>query len=254
MKFLLPVILILLCQSAVAAGKVNYLNVVNDLVYFSTDEIKASSPSCVLAESANQWTISLETKTGRALYSLLVSAMSADQAVSVESGADCADVTGIERAKGISLQPANSQTGSTGVTWAGYTDQFQGHFVGTDINTNESPVLAATKLCQAKYPDSRIMLWNDYISIISTYPHSETIWFLDPVSSTGTTESSGMLTILKNGQSYTSNGLYKQYNSTASCNDWRESDSSVTGFVMDKKGKMWTTSCASRYRLACVSQ
>ncbi|WP_281560848.1 hypothetical protein [Thalassomonas sp. RHCl1] len=111
-KYLLLISTLLFTNLSYAAGKITYLNVVDDTVYFTTDEAKASTPGCVVTENAQQWTVSLNNKTGRALYSLLVTAMAGKQAINVETGADCGDITGIERAKGISLQPA-TETAST---------------------------------------------------------------------------------------------------------------------------------------------
>ena len=96
---------------ALAAGKITYLNVVDDTVYFATDETKGSTPACVAFETTEQWTVSLSNKTGRAIYSLLVTAMAGKQAINVETGDDCGDIAGIERAKGISLQPVNEAIG-----------------------------------------------------------------------------------------------------------------------------------------------
>ncbi|WP_281560847.1 hypothetical protein [Thalassomonas sp. RHCl1] len=111
-KYLLLLAGLFAATPALAAGKITYLNVVDDVVYFTTDEAKVSAPACVVAENAQQWTVSLNNKTGRALYSLLVTAMAGKQAINIETGSDCGDISGIERAKGISLQPVNSETSS----------------------------------------------------------------------------------------------------------------------------------------------
>ena len=279
MKLLPFLILPLISQTAFAAGKIDYLNVVDDTVYFSTDEVKASSPACVLADTANQWTVSLNSKTGRALYSLLVSAMSAEQSVSVESGQDCADISGIERAKGISLQPVAipvAASGGTGVQWAGYTDAVQGNFVAAG-GAGKSPVLAATELCQAKYSGSRVMLWNDYIDILDTYPHSEDIWFLDAVEGTNSVSAGDSnarnytkeVLILKNGDtlhndqaeanavmSIYSGQAYQRYTACGPWNgrSWTNNTNIHFGMVMDTLGNLSTETCDTVKRLACVSK
>ncbi|SFD64883.1 hypothetical protein [Pseudoalteromonas denitrificans] len=93
--------------NATAMGNITYLNVIDEVVYFSTDKIKPSTPSCAITASAEQWTVSLNNRTGRALYALLVTAMAAKQAISIESSGDCNDIDGIERARGISLVKPN---------------------------------------------------------------------------------------------------------------------------------------------------
>jgi len=89
-----------------AAAQVNYLNIDGDAVHFSIAESKTeTSPSCVVAETNERFAFSLKTDAGRAMYSLLITAMAAKQDLAVESAQDCADVAGIERADGISITP-----------------------------------------------------------------------------------------------------------------------------------------------------
>ena len=125
-----------------AAGNITYLNVVDDIVYFTTDEVKAGMPSCVVAENAELWAVSLNHKTGRALYSLLVTAMAGKQAINVESGADCGDIAGIERAKGISLQPTavSGSAGSTSIVYLykGDGETKLGRVIGAEQGTTVS--------------------------------------------------------------------------------------------------------------------
>ncbi|WP_281556442.1 hypothetical protein [Thalassomonas sp. RHCl1] len=104
--------LLALSQSfnAAAAAKVNYLNVDGDSVHFSTAEAKSAvSPSCVVADTDDRFAVSLRTEAGRAMYSLLITAMSSDVPVTVTSAADCGDVFGLERAQSVSIAPP--QTG-----------------------------------------------------------------------------------------------------------------------------------------------
>ncbi|WP_281560846.1 hypothetical protein [Thalassomonas sp. RHCl1] len=251
-----------------AAGKITYLNVVDDTVYFTTDKVKASTPSCVVTENAEQWTVSLNNKTGRALYSLLVTAMAGKQAINIETGADCGDIAGIERAKGISLQPSSETSSAGQVQWAGYTSAVRGHFVYQD-GVRKSPVLAATGLCQQLWPKSRVMLWNDYLSILSTYPHTNEIWFLDALeaaSEANTNEyngklSSGALLAFKNGQTKTLNyygndtsnlNQNVSYNTQYSCSDWTSSTSGSKGMVMTVNGEFTNLYCNNYRKLACV--
>jgi hypothetical protein len=89
-----------------AAATVNYLNVDGDAVHFSTNEAKSAvSPSCVIAETNDRFTVSLQSEAGRAMYSLLITAMASKQAVTIESALDCTDIEGVERAKGVSIVP-----------------------------------------------------------------------------------------------------------------------------------------------------
>ncbi|WP_281556443.1 hypothetical protein [Thalassomonas sp. RHCl1] len=96
----------LFSANAMAAAKVSYLNVDGDNVHFSTAEAKsAASPACVVAETNERFAVSLRTEAGRAMYSLLITAMSSDQPVTVVSGSDCGDVFGLERAQSVSISP-----------------------------------------------------------------------------------------------------------------------------------------------------
>ncbi len=96
----------LLPLNAFAAGKVNYLNVDEDIVYFSTNVTKAAtSPACMVAKNAERWTISLNTKNGRAMYSLLATALAGTLDIEVISGQDCSVIDGFERARSIAVMP-----------------------------------------------------------------------------------------------------------------------------------------------------
>jgi len=91
-----------------AAGKVNYLNVQGDIVHFATDSPKAvASPSCAAAETSERFSLSLQSESGRGMYSLLVTAMASDLALEIESAQDCAVAPGVERALGVSVAPVS---------------------------------------------------------------------------------------------------------------------------------------------------
>lgn len=107
MKKSLLLLGLLISNSVFSAAQVNYLNIDGDAVHFSTAEAKtATSPSCAVAATNERFAFSLKTDAGRAMYSLLVTAMAAKQALTIESAQDCADVTGIERVAGLSIAPA----------------------------------------------------------------------------------------------------------------------------------------------------
>jgi hypothetical protein len=112
MKYYALIITFLLSSGAYAAAKVNYLNVEGDIVVFTTDEIKtATSPSCVMTATAQQWSVSLTSPSGRTLYSLLATSLAGGLNVTVTSANDCSDLAGIEKALSITVEPI--ETAST---------------------------------------------------------------------------------------------------------------------------------------------
>jgi len=102
---------------AFGAGKVNYLNVDEDVVYFSTNDTQpATPPACMAAENAGRWTISLNTKNGRAMYSILATALAGTLDIEVVSAQDCTVIDGFERARSVAVMPDLSA--ATGVETA----------------------------------------------------------------------------------------------------------------------------------------
>jgi len=267
-KILLLLSGLVFSANVAAAGKVNYLNVQGDIVHFATDSSKTlASPNCVVADTSERFTVSLQTESGRGMYSLLVTAMASNLALEVESALDCAVAPGIERALGVSVAPVIEEEKNDKVEWAGYTDRVQGNFRGL---VGGSPLHAASQLCREKYPGSRVMLWDDYLSIMDSYPDTYQIWFLDAVSSVSASASKysssfssnsiSELLILKNGmvESYTGTGSYPKYSGEnyaryASCSNWGTSTNSAQGFTMTKTGWLDTENCQSYHRLACVT-
>lgn len=89
-------------NTAFSAGTVSELNVEGDIVVFATSEDKTQvSPACVNTENAEKWTVSLANQSGRATYSMLLSAMTMDLPINVSSAEDCADKATIERARRV---------------------------------------------------------------------------------------------------------------------------------------------------------
>ena len=91
---------------AQASGAVDFLQVDDDVVMFSTDEAKVvPSPACVTAENQNLWSVSLATDAGRAIYSMVLTSMAKGSGLglSVESANDCGVTDGVERAKKVAL-------------------------------------------------------------------------------------------------------------------------------------------------------
>jgi len=118
MKKILRLLSILPLNAAQAAGTVDFLEVDNDVVLFSTSSAKvAASPACVATETANLWTVSLASDSGRAIYSLILTSMAKSDgvALNIESAQDCADKAGFERASKVNLvADSNSQSISSG--------------------------------------------------------------------------------------------------------------------------------------------
>ncbi len=114
---------------ATAAGTLDYLEVDNDVVLFSTTQPKsASSPSCMTQINSNLWSASLSSDSGRAIYSLILTSMVKGEGVglSIESAQDCNAQEGVERAAkvkltatAISATPANSGSRFGVYNWDG---------------------------------------------------------------------------------------------------------------------------------------
>jgi hypothetical protein len=106
LKSLLFTSLLLVSSTIQASGTVNFLEVDNDVVLFSTSEAKTvASPTCVTTDNANLWTVSLASDSGRAIYSLILTSMAKGEgvALNIESAQDCADKSGVERASKVNL-------------------------------------------------------------------------------------------------------------------------------------------------------
>jgi len=100
MKKTLVLISLFIAGVVNASGSVDFLEVENGIVTFSTTDAKvAISPACVDPGNAKLWTLSLNSESGRANYSMLVTALSNNLAVNVESAEDCAYTPGVERAR-----------------------------------------------------------------------------------------------------------------------------------------------------------
>jgi len=102
MKRILVLLSLLTTAMVHASGKVDFLEVDKGIVSFSTVEAKtATSPACVASETANLWTVTLASETGRATYTMLMTALSTGVPVKVESAGDCAYMAGLERASRV---------------------------------------------------------------------------------------------------------------------------------------------------------
>ncbi|KZN68257.1 hypothetical protein N473_07475 [Pseudoalteromonas luteoviolacea CPMOR-1] len=91
-------------SGAIAASSVEQLEVYGDTVTFTLSAPKQHTPpSCVSGDNHNKWAINLNSLQGQAMYSLLASAVSKGQLVSVRSANRCESSPDIEQAAGVSL-------------------------------------------------------------------------------------------------------------------------------------------------------
>lgn len=88
--------------TAQAAAKLTLLDVQGDVVYFSSAESKtAGIPACVSPENSTLYSLSLTHDSGKAMYAMLMTAMSSGNALDITSAGDCGAVDGFERASAI---------------------------------------------------------------------------------------------------------------------------------------------------------
>lgn len=104
MKFFLVGIFIFWSSQLFAAGKVNYLNVEDNTLFFTLDTLKSHAvPSCALPANEKVWTISLNNQTGLSSYNTLLMAVANNLKVRVLTAGDCGVSNGYERAKSVAL-------------------------------------------------------------------------------------------------------------------------------------------------------
>ncbi|WP_125784021.1 hypothetical protein [Pseudoalteromonas rubra] len=117
-KLLITASLCLLSSTVMASSTVSQLNVTGDVAIFTLDTPKTHTvPGCVTAENKDKWALSLNTLQGQALYSLLVTAVSKDKWVSVQSAQRCESVADIEQVQGLTLSPNELNTSSASDSW-----------------------------------------------------------------------------------------------------------------------------------------
>lgn len=88
------------------AAEVTYLNVQDNKVLFAVAADKAHSiPGCATGDSNHLWGISLANFTGRAMYSNVITALSANIPVNVSSAQDCGDTASYERPLELWFEP-----------------------------------------------------------------------------------------------------------------------------------------------------
>ncbi|MBQ4880066.1 hypothetical protein J8M21_22910 [Pseudoalteromonas luteoviolacea] len=87
-----------------SAAQIIQLNVSDNNVRFAIDEEKTHTlPSCAHASKRNEYSFSLNNEQGRAMYSMLITALAGELPISVESANDCLAIVDVERAKGVSV-------------------------------------------------------------------------------------------------------------------------------------------------------
>ncbi|RZF98652.1 hypothetical protein EXT48_21590 [Pseudoalteromonas sp. CO348] len=94
------------------AGFITHIEVEDSSVVFSTDSMTPSTAACAADDKIAFRTVSLNTHQGRATYSLLVTALTKQHGIAVESANDCGDIDTIERAKKVSLTAATTSQSS----------------------------------------------------------------------------------------------------------------------------------------------
>ncbi|NOU52322.1 hypothetical protein HG263_17470 [Pseudoalteromonas sp. JBTF-M23] len=113
------ILLTLFASTAAQAGLVNQVEVKNNTVLFSTESMTDSTISCASNTNKKLRAFSLNTHDGRAMYSLIVTALSKNYAVEVHSALDCADTQDVERIQSLRLladtSRENNISGSIGL-------------------------------------------------------------------------------------------------------------------------------------------
>lgn len=87
-----------------AADRINNVSINGNNLLFSTVATKTHSlPSCIDTGQEQLWSASLKSNEGQSIYSMLITAISTEKNITVESADDCNAAQGIERAKAISI-------------------------------------------------------------------------------------------------------------------------------------------------------
>lgn len=104
--------------AAMAASTVAELNVSGDVATFTLSEPKTHAvPSCVNSDKQNHWAINLNSLQGQAMYSLLVTAVSKEQLVSVQSAGRCEAIADVEQVQSLSLSTNSNKSTGSGGAW-----------------------------------------------------------------------------------------------------------------------------------------
>ncbi|MCV2883401.1 hypothetical protein OE749_01650 [Aestuariibacter sp. AA17] len=128
MRILAALASLSLSFSALSAGSLTTLDVQENVVFFETSETKATSLSCVSADNAALYSLSLTSDSGKAMYAMLMTAMASGKAIEVTSAGDCGVVDKVERAASIKFSEASMATTSKA--------RFKGTILESAVYTN----------------------------------------------------------------------------------------------------------------------
>lgn len=94
----------IMSTSTIAASSISHLEVAGQTAIFTLSNPKTHQiPNCVSAQNHEKWAVNLNSLQGQATYSLLVTALSKGQFVTVTSANYCDTDLAIEIANGVSL-------------------------------------------------------------------------------------------------------------------------------------------------------
>lgn len=164
------------------ASKLTELKVEGDYVVFKTQATKTHEmPACVVPQYKEYWNVDLTTETGRAQYSILVTAMSMKANVIVTSNHNCTNSNGIEVAKSVQITEAIKEVST--VRWAGLTPTTTGNIRGTlksryNALALSSPETNMDEFCNRSFPGSRLMKMEDYQHVKDQVPLAKELWML----------------------------------------------------------------------------
>lgn len=166
---------------AQTSAQIKSLSVQGTTATFSLAQDKAhTSPACVHPDTKQLWSLDITSVQGRALYGLLMTAVSKSQLVSVRSANNCDVLAGIEQVAGLNVsfsdaQPAGSSTVALykgdGVTKVGdvitvangyvtYHDKANNWFARFTRRNSNSPVYYLDAQCQGQ-PYGLSGTWSD---------------------------------------------------------------------------------------------
>ncbi|MCV2884323.1 hypothetical protein OE749_06415 [Aestuariibacter sp. AA17] len=154
-------------MSASHASYVQTLKVKGNHVLFSTSAERQQHAACVTNENEQFWSLSLNTESGRASYSLLMLALDQSKSVNIEPANDCADISGVERAESINVNFSSmNTTANTGKIAAMVTGD-EKHQVGiiiTAFSKDRWAYVGNTATSELQYYDAKPSLSQVYYS------------------------------------------------------------------------------------------
>lgn len=102
-------VLCLFSLQSFANGELQSLKVDGNIVLFSLSGGKEmTSPDCVQSGNENLWSLSLDSASGKAMYSLLVAASAGENTITPSSALDCEAINGVERVRSLSSSPSDN--------------------------------------------------------------------------------------------------------------------------------------------------